>query len=268
MTQVRKTGTAWEVKLDDYAYTHGLDRPGWAWEFLRRNKRFAMDCRISQAGAPTPINHVSGATYLRSRRRFPRAESWGLLLFPDPIKTVLEAPVFWLPEVLGYHVRATSHPIRSDADEALALEDFKCRRDVLAINGVEHVIVRHAQETAHLSLEGLSFLHGKRRCVFHIETLSKVSTVSETLQTLNKLRERAKLKDTNGCQPDLKWRDYLVALDGHLTGRSYRDIAEVLHGAERVKEVWTNETRHLKDRVRRAVERGVELMKGDYRTLL
>ena len=263
MTQVRKTGTAWEVKLDDYAYTHGLDRPGWAWEFLRRNGRFAMDCRISRAGSPTPIGHVSGATYLRSRRRFPQAESWGLLLFPDPIKTALEAPVFWLPEVLGHHVRATSHPTRSDAGDALALEDFKCRRDVLAVNGVEHVIVRHAQESARLSLEGLSFLHGKRRCVFHIEGLSKVSTTSETLQTLNRLRQPSRLKDTNGCQLDQKWRDYLVALDGHLAGWSYRDIAEVLHGPERVKEVWTNETRHLKDRVRRAVERGVELMKGD-----
>ncbi len=268
MTQVRKTGTAWEVKLDDYTYTQGLDRPGWAWEFLRRNGRFAMDCRLSRAGAPTPIGHVSGATYLRSRRRFPRAESWGLLLFPDPIKTALEAPVFWLPEVLGHHVRATSCPIRSYADEAIGLEDFNCRREVLAVNGIEHVIVRHAQETARLSLEGLSFLHSKRRCVFHIEGLSQVSAAAETLQTLNRLREPAKLKETNRWQPHQKWRDYLVALDGHLAGRSYRDIAEVLHGAERVKEVWTNDTRHLKDKVRRAVERGVELMKGDYRKLL
>ena len=268
MTQVRKTGTAWDTRLDDYAYTQRLDRPGWAWEFLRRNDRFAMDYRISRAGAPIPIAHVSGATYLRSRRRFPRAESWGLLLFPDPIKTALEAPVFWLPEVLSHHVQATSHLIRSEADEALALEDFNCHRDVLSINGIEHVIVRHAQESARLSLEGLSFLHGKRRCVFHIEGLSKVSTASDTLQTLNKLREPSRLKDTNGCQSDQKWRDYLVALDGHLAGRSYRDIAEVLHGPERVKEVWTNETRHLKDKVRRAVERGVELMEGDYRKLL
>lgn len=65
-----------------------------------------------------------------------------------------------------------------------------------------------------------------------------------------------------------KYLTYLIALDGHLEGRTYREIAEVLLGKDRVGTHWTDETRWMKSRVRRAVERGIALMNGGYRDLL
>ena len=74
--------------------------------------------------------------------------------------------------------------------------------------------------------------------------------------------------NATGAGADSKYLDYLIALDGHLAGRSYRDIAEVLYGKERVGSHWTDDTRWMKSKVRRAVERGIALMNGGYRELL
>ena len=60
-------------------------------------------------------------------------------------------------------------------------------------------------------------------------------------------------------------RECSIALDGHFAGRIYRDNAEVLYGSEYVNEAWMNGTRHLKDKVRRAVAAGIDYMNGGYR---
>ena len=268
MPQVRKSGTAWERRLDDYAYTTGLDGPGWAWEFLRRNDKFLIECRSSRAGLPVEIKHTSGAIYLRPRRKFLRAEVWGLMLFPDPTKSSNGTPVFWHPDTLTLNANATLLHTNDNTNETLSLNDFVCQRAVLVSNRTEHVIVRSAQESARLSLMGQSILFGKCKCVFHIEGLSRVETVSETLRTLHKLREFSVPLTRDHSQFETHLRKYLVALDGHLAGRSYRDIAEVIYGSDRVKNVWTNETRFLKETVRRAVRRGIQYMESEYRSLL
>jgi hypothetical protein len=98
MPQVRKSGTAWERRLDDYANTSGLDGPGWAWEFLRRNAAYAQDYRTNRAGHPVIEKHASGTQVLRLRRRVLDAENWGLYLFADPQKSRQNTHVFWLIE--------------------------------------------------------------------------------------------------------------------------------------------------------------------------
>lgn len=268
MPQVRMTGTAWGRRLEDYAYTGGLDGPGWAWEFLRRNERFLRDCRLSNAGLPVEVNHVSGAIYLRPRRRFLRAEAWGLMLFPDPVKSAASTPVFWHPDILTYHVNGTISHTNDNTDETLSLQDFACQRMVLVNNRTEHVNIRNAQESARLSLAGQSILLGECKYAFQVEGLSRLENVTETMRALTKLRKVSTSTKPQHSQFEIHLRNYLVALDGNFAGRSYRDIAEVIYGRDRVRHVWTNETRHLKEGMRRAVRRGIEFMEGEYRTLL
>lgn len=268
MSQVRVTGTAWGRRLDDYAYTEVLDGPGWAWEFLRRNERFLRDCRLLNAGLPVEVNHVSGAIYLRPRRRFLRAAAWGLMLFPDPAKSSASTPVFWHPDILTYHVNGTMSPANDNTDETLSLQDFACQRLVLVNDRTEHVIVRNAQESARLSLAGQSILLGKCKYAFQVEGLTRLENVTETLRALTKLRKVSASTKPQHSQFETHLRNYVIALDGHLAGRSYRDIAEVIYGPDRVKSVWTNDTRHLKEGMRRAVRRGIQLMDGEYRILL
>ena len=68
-------------KLSDYNYVRFLTRSRVAWEYLRRNPDYRQDWRLSAPGRPTPIELIDGTTLLRARRRFARAEAWGLCIF-------------------------------------------------------------------------------------------------------------------------------------------------------------------------------------------
>ena len=104
---------------------------------------------------------------------------------------------------------------------------------------------------------------------FLVETVDRVRCVAQANERFVRLMHGENLEDfAFQSQFDDHLKSYLIALDGHLAGRSYREIAQVIYGVERVKDVWTSQSQFLKDRVRRAVVRGIELMNGGYRTLL
>jgi hypothetical protein len=63
-------------------------------------------------------------------------------------------------------------------------------------------------------------------------------------------------------------RDALIALDGKCLGASYRDIAIIIYGLERVMAEWVGASRWMKDHVCRAYAKGVELRDGGYLDLL
>jgi hypothetical protein len=60
----------------------------------------------------------------------------------------------------------------------------------------------------------------------------------------------------------------LRVLDGRVAGASYREIAITLFGRDRISEDWNATGHHLKNRIRRAAQRGNFLMQGGYRKLL
>jgi hypothetical protein len=65
----------------------------------------------------------------------------------------------------------------------------------------------------------------------------------------------------------LRAKNILRALDGHLSGASYRVIAEVIFGPTRVAaEPW--KTSAVRDAAIRLVRKGVALMRGGYRDIL
>lgn len=268
MLRGRQSGTAWDRCLSDYAYTRGLDQGGWAWEFLRRNAAFRRDCRIHRAGHPVAVPHVSGAVVLRLRRRIIAAENWGLQFFPDPRKPGHEAPVFWLAEIARNSVHCTLRETRGNRESLLSLSDFIGRRRVLVTPKAEFVVISREHMSACMAVENSTVLFDKCAVTFETRSLDEASRTYETLRALRRLRSReGSATETRGV-PRLKYLRYLVALDGRLANRSYREIAELLYGAERVAPFWANDIRAYKSKVRRTVAKGVALMNGGYRTLL
>jgi hypothetical protein len=91
----------------------------------------------------------------------------------------------------------------------------------------------------------------------------------ECLRTLQRLTQSNALSPSQ-VPPNLSERLFqtLVALDGSLLGLSYREIAVTVFGQRRVAEDWGASSRFLKDRTRRLVAKGHELMNGGYRDLL
>jgi hypothetical protein len=268
MPQVRKTGTAWERNLDDYAYTRGPNHTGWAWEFLRRNEDYQRDFRANRAGHPLPIMHNSGAVVLRLRRRVLAAEQWGLHLFADPNKSAHNANVFWLADQLKNTVSCTLRVANDNEIGALSLASFGGQRRVLVTPSDEIVVIIDQHMSACMIVENATFLIGKNALTFEIFGLEDPTKAIEAIQTLRQLRANANAEPNIQSYFPSKYLHYLVALDGHLAGRSYRDIAEVLYGSEHVGPCWTDDSRGYKSKVRRAVERGVALMNGGYRDLL
>lgn len=82
------------------------------------------------------------------------------------------------------------------------------------------------------------------------------------------LRDRPPVADERlTAQRRRRLRRMLQAVDGHLTGASYRDIANAIHGAQRVAaDPW--KTSALRDSTIALVRDGRALIDGGYRTLL
>jgi hypothetical protein len=267
MPQVRLTGTAWERRLEDYAYTVGLDRPGWAWEFLRRNEHYGRDFDDHSATLPM-TTHANDVVVFMRKSRDETAEKWGLAAFADPKQDAQAAPLFWLPSHMPSIVQCHAKAANDNHKHTVNLSQFRGRKFVLLTSAGEYLVIRDHHTTARLIITGKSILTGN--CVFTF-CFEGIETAVSRLDALRDLQQFMSFS-TRFLAPvwssNCKYRDYLVALDGHLAHRTYREIAEVLYGCERVKDVWTNETRHLKDKVRRAVQAGVKLMNGGYVKLL
>ena len=268
MAQVLAKGTAWERSLEDYAYVASLDRLGWAWEFLRRNLAYQADWQRHKASMPKLIQHPSGVSHCKLKQSCGAAEHWGLCLFIDPAKTTLETGVHWHLNATVRHVHCCAKPMNDNHRKADTLSNFNGCKHLLRCGELEYVIVQNGALSARLVVKGGSFLKGEFHLTYQIEGLERLVPITETLHNLRRLQRQYQPKQSSLGQSELRLRECLVALDGHLDERSYRDIAEVLYGAARVRTVWTNETRHLKDKVRRAVAAGLSYMNGGYHKLL
>jgi len=80
-----RTTPGWPIPLEDYDYTRLLTRPCWAWEFLRRDGNYRRDWLSSRPGRSDPILLRSNVKVVRLRKRFSRAEAWGLCSFRGPV---------------------------------------------------------------------------------------------------------------------------------------------------------------------------------------
>ena len=68
-------------RFGDYDYIRFLTRSRLAWEYLRRNPDYRAEWRHARPGRPQPIALTDGSVMLRARRRYLRAEAWGLCTF-------------------------------------------------------------------------------------------------------------------------------------------------------------------------------------------
>jgi hypothetical protein len=137
------------------------------------------------------------------------------------------------------------------------------------LSGNTHILLGHGARLTQLFVTGDTDTKHDVYVSFLVERVDRIRCVAQASEQFDRLMHGETLQDfAPQSQLDDHLKAYLIALDGHLAGRSYCEIAQVIYGVERVKDVWTSESRFLKDRVRRAVVRGIELMNGGYRNLL
>lgn len=268
MPQDRKTGAAWDWVTADLDSAHLLGGSGVAWEFLRRNDLYQQAWERHGAGEIVADKNRYGVPVFRIDRPVTAAQTWGLQLLVDPRTSAASAPLFWQAGLVSRVAYCTARPSGPDTSEFMSLASFGPNSQVLRTKHCEHLVVRGQHQTANLIVQSGSILLESFTLTFHHEGFATAARHAATVSLLAQLMRRVEPPKSTGPPFGRKYRDYLTALDGHLAGRSYRAIAEQLYGADRVRSHWTDDTRWMKSKVRRAVERGVDLMNGGYRELL
>lgn len=131
-----------------------------------------------------------------------------------------------------------------------------------------HLLLICGNLALQLLIEGADLLTGPVCLNFIIPGIAKINNAIEKLATLRQLLTKPfDLPHTSSkWGPNtLKLRNALIALDAHAAGASYRDVATVIFGEDRVVRDWPDP---LKDRIRRSLRRGQALVNGGYRTLI
>jgi hypothetical protein len=252
-----------------------FDPSDWAWEFLRRNPDYRADWRASVPRRLPQVTLKDGTRLLRLRRRYPRAERWGLYAFADPSVPARRAPAFWHLDALQRIVRLRAElPAQgvgnSKSAAVIALSDF--RVDRVAAIGVDNVpLVLLKGPGSHVPVEicGLAALSLPFAPVFEIGGLLDLGSQTELLKRLHRFAGPSPAAGNRSAFAiDERLHHALIALDESLGGKTYRQIAITIYGEKRVAEEWLGPSQYLKDRTRRLVAKGTELMKGGYRELL
>ncbi|TGT71825.1 MULTISPECIES: DUF2285 domain-containing protein [unclassified Mesorhizobium] len=136
--------------------------------------------------------------------------------------------------------------------------------------GDQHVLLQEEGHHLQLALTQGSLLEPARLVTDALFPSEWTSQRINALACLNHLHARGKLSAKYfPIEPrHQRLRFALRALDGALAGAAHRDIATALFGHARVQADWNDPGDHLRDRIRRAIRRGQQLMNGEYRRLL
>ncbi|UWU66138.1 DUF2285 domain-containing protein [Bradyrhizobium sp. NC92] len=246
------------------------DGGDWAWEFLRRNADYVADWRSSVPQHLPYITLNEGTKLLRLRRRFPQAEKWGLYAFADPRLCAHQTPAFWHANALKRVVRLNARKPNEAEANVRRLTDFNAQRHaVIGVDGVPLVVMKRNGVRVPVEIHGLSVLTAAFTPVYELHDLDDLTAQAELLRRLQRFTDadfRAVQKPSFAA--DERLQQALIALDESLKGKTYRQIAIAIFGEKKVTEEWHSHSQFLRDRTRRLVAKGTELMKGGYRDLL
>lgn len=212
-----------------------------------------------------------GTHLLRLRRRYRCAERWGLYAFADPLKAARDAPVFWLSSIHGRLVRARAvSKAEAETTEDAPLSAFAVERyATIGVDGDVVVTLKGQGNYVALELRDLAVLTRPSSLVFELDGLDDLNRQTDALKTLQRFsRPPTSAGHGSPFAHDERLRDALMALDESMAGKTYRQIVMAIFGEQRVAEEWIGASQFLKDRTRRLVAKGQELMNGGYRDLL
>ena len=234
-----------------------LPSRAWAWELLRRNPDYITTFGKHSAQEPDSLES---------------AGRWGLLKLEDPEKTSLEADAFWRNDVSRDVLPLVAQPLVAEATvSTMDLTKLRCRAVQFGnSDGTREILFSEYGRALQVSVSGdtpieqamlltpalpaLRYGSGRFLAVKRFADLAKTGTLRSSLYPAEKSAKRLS--------------DVLAALDGWRQGLPHREIATRMFGSAQVGRAWNDSGNHLRDRVRRAIRYGRDLMEGGYRSFL
>ena len=174
-----------------------------------------------------------------------------------------EAELFWLPDERASAVILGANPTTYTDELTFTPSDWPELRARRRASDGEHVILGAGRDEHQLWLPDPPPAGHPLAAIIPIDKLTpgRIAATQRFLRHLKRQRLPAEPKQSPRVVNTLR------ALDGHLSGASYRVIAECIFGRSRVSaEPW--KTSSIRDATIRLVRSGVDLMRGGYRKFL
>jgi hypothetical protein len=267
MTVTANARKGWTADLALYDFMKQAPLADLAWEFLRRHPAYRTEYETSQ-GMLKRLPDRLGIPVFQEQQVFRHARRWGLHHTPDPGKRADSLTPFWVlkpaPVIIAFPIGGGQ---RGSDLSFLSHKSFGPRLLVEADGG--HFL--------DLTLNGRLYrlpVQSETGTGPLTVTITDIVRLPEALALLSQIL--AVLTEQRLVQPPsapwtverLRLRLALVALDGIAERASYREIAAAIFGVKHTKEASASSSRALKDQIRRACQRGKELMAGAYRKLI
>ena len=253
----------------------------WAWEFLRRNQNYIEDYNRFREDGPKMFELNSGSQLIIGEARYEEARKWGLLFFADPSKRAEKAAVFWKPSVFPATIPvALRNPEREkererldnwDEADMVILSELCCNRYVFeSINQSRHVVLAPRRYWLQLYCDSTHPLDDRALISFRIDGARHANKRIESVRQLLTLHRSSgrKLSSISRRRGTETLAQAITALDIRQRGGSYKDIARHIFGETLVNKSWSGGHSPLKQKARRALERGQHYRDGKYLELL
>jgi Uncharacterized conserved protein (DUF2285)/Family of unknown function (DUF6499) len=251
-----------------YDYLDTLNYSELAWEFLRRNPDYQRDFATLTTPIQKPQIVFSGHRVWQAPDLSSTLSHWGLWPLVDPRLSALDAPTCWLPDTGAAVLIATATRARVAAEADFNLNNLSCvRHIVVRKDGAQYLLVHNTDLSIFLQIHGDRIVDAPINVTFQ---LHRLAVAAKAGLWLSKLPGLLATPQRHICfAPRRKnLRDALIALDGHLAGAQYRDVAHLIFGRAEVVATWSKSDRRMKDSVIRSLRRGRELARSGYLRLM
>ena len=250
-----------------------LNDADWAWEFLRRNPDYKRDYRLSRSRLLKTVEHTSGNSFIRVRRRCPYAKAWGLIYMCNPELTSIQALVAWTADTINWVIEMETNAVMSPKMGAdFDLDAVRFDRAFVVIEAKQqNLYMRIKSHSACFEIIGGSVLLYPVKMRFTIDGIDQVRSAISVLQVAQETTGKyAKLpKKTVPYVTQLRRLKYLIAAEKSVDGAFLREIGAAIYGNKRARNEWKNlDSRAFKDEIIRAKRKGLHLMNGGYRDFL
>lgn len=165
-------------------------------------------------------------------------------------------------------VRLRAAPEHREGLTPLTLSRFEADRiAAIGVDNVPFVLLKRPGVHVGVQIHDVAVLTNAFAPVFEIDGFADLNAQTELLKRLQRFAEQA-VPNRPESAIDERLHHALIALDESRRGKTYRQIAITIFGEKKVAEDWQGPSQFLKDRTRRLVAKGLELMNGGYRDLL
>ena len=239
---------------------------------LRQNKQFHEAWQEARKIFTVVEDKPKRRTIIESGRSS-KFSQFSLRYSSLPFLDAQTAKVIWTPDVTNGVLRMYAICRRKDLSSSSLFrpEDIACSMTrLIDADGVQHVLFQEEGRSLQLQVAGAAldrpvFLFAEPR-VTHEQDMAYLKAVHrfESLRTTGHLLEANYRSDK--YRP--RFSEVLHALKLSFDQSTHRAIAAKLYGEARVDKEWTDLRSGMRDHVRRLIQRGRDLVSGEYRNLL